>query len=624
MRGRVAQAVRQSRGPLAVVAACFLVSTLVGWTALAARLNASAYDWLFNLHALTGPARGSVILAIDDETLARNGGMRHVRRTLAGGLRALAAAQPAVVAIDLILAEESDPEEDRLLTEALASTPGLILSCDLVGQPPRWQNPLPHLARSAVAVGHVHANPDDEDSVNRDIPLEKVAGHERRWALALEAFRVARHEAAIEETPEALRVGGVVIPAARANGRLLRVRYLTPPAAGQPAIPEVSLQALADDASRAAPLTGKVVFVGVTAQSAARDRLMTPVSAGRGMVGVEVHAHLWETLARGTFLRDVPDAFTLLISLALSLGLGLAFAWRPGKTAYAAAALLLLLAHGLPHLFFLRGWVLPYGSPVLSAWFSLAGVATYQYFAVRRQWHRSESEKVRYRQAIHLVTHEMRTPLTAIQGSSELMSRYNLNDEKRKQIAQMIHAESQRLARMIQTFLDVERLTAGQMELKREPFGAAELLSSCLERVEHLAERKRIALASGTLDDAVLLGDRELMEYAVYNLLTNAIKYSPADTTVTLTSQLAGQHVRFSVQDQGMGMDAQELKQIFRKFYRTKRAEASGEVGTGIGLSIVEQIVVQHGGKMEVSSTPGKGSCFTMVIPKSAVAATAV
>jgi two-component system OmpR family sensor kinase len=82
-----------------------------------------------------------------------------------------------------------------------------------------------------------------------------------------------------------------------------------------------------------------------------------------------------------------------------------------------------------------------------------------------------------------------------------------------------------------------------------------------------------------------------------------------------------GTELRLSVSDQGMGMSAEEVKKIFTKFYRTKGAEISGEVGTGIGLSIVEQIVTHHGGRMEVTSEPGKGSCFTMVL-KAEVAAT--
>jgi two-component system sensor histidine kinase SenX3 len=101
----------------------------------------------------------------------------------------------------------------------------------------------------------------------------------------------------------------------------------------------------------------------------------------------------------------------------------------------------------------------------------------------------------------------------------------------------------------------------------------------------------------------------------VYNLLTNAVKYSPAETTVTVEARLDGESLRLSVRDQGIGMHEQELRSIFRKFYRTKKAEASGEAGTGIGLSIVEQIVTHHGGRIDVTSRPGAGSCFTMVIP---------
>ena len=237
---------------------------------------------------------------------------------------------------------------------------------------------------------------------------------------------------------------------------------------------------------------------------------------------------------------------------------------------------------------------------------------------MRRLLARSEVEKGRYQQAIRFVTHEMRTPLTAIQGSSELMGRYNLPEDKRKQIAGMIHSESRRLARMIQTFLDVEKLSEGQMELKKERFGILEVVGVCIERVAPVAERKRIAIQREEIAEASLTGDRELMEYAVYNLLTNAIKYSSAETTVRVAATFDGATLRLGVTDQGIGMDDKELKRIFTKFYRTKKAEASGEAGTGIGLSIVEQIVTHHGGRIEVTSQPGQGSCFTLVLPASA------
>ncbi len=258
--------------------------------------------------------------------------------------------------------------------------------------------------------------------------------------------------------------------------------------------------------------------------------------------------------------------------------------------------------------------MMPYFGPALSAWLASACVATFQVYYTRKQLRRAEAEKSRYQEAIQWAAHEMRTPLTAIQGSSEIMTRYSLPEAKSRQLSEMIHSESKRLARLIQTFLDVERLADGQMELKSEVFEASDIVDTCLKRVATLAERKEMRISLETPVEGSLRGDRELMEYALYNLLTNAIKYSPAGTHVTVEAATRKDELRLAVRDQGMGMDAKELKQIFQKFYRTARAEASGETGSGIGLSIVQQIVAHHGGRMEVTSQPGKGSCFTMIL----------
>ena len=312
---------------------------------------------------------------------------------------------------------------------------------------------------------------------------------------------------------------------------------------------------------------------------------MTPYGSGRPMPGVEIHANAFETLMQGRFVKMVGNLEVLEICAAFAVLAGLIFGYLSGWVAYSLAGALLAAAHALPYAFFARDLVLPPTAPVAAAWLAMAGAATYQHFVARRQLRRAESEKARYQQAVHFVTHEMRTPLTAIQGSSELLTRYKLTADKRDQIAGLIHSESRRLARMIETFLNVERLSAGQMELKQEPLAAAEVLRACMERVNPLAERKQIRLRSGTLQDATLMGDRELLEYAFYNLMTNAVKYSPAQTEVAVDGLREGECFRLSVRDQGIGMDKKELQNVFRKFYRTRRAVASGEAGTGIGLS---------------------------------------
>jgi signal transduction histidine kinase len=583
------------------LAGCFVIGTLAGWTSLATRIDHYAYDVMTRMTPAEQGEPQSVVVAIDEETLRTRGGMRSIRPILTDTLEQISAAKPKAVALDVILSDKGDDVEDARLEAALRDTKNLVLPCDLVEG--GWEDPLPRFASAAVALGHVHPEIDRLDGVSRELSLEETANHQRRWALALEAFRVSRGQP-IVESPEDVEIGDTVIPAARADpGRPMFIRYLPE------GIPTISAAAVAHNANL---IRNKTVFLGITALSAARDRLLNPY--GQNVPGVEVHAHAFETMARGHFLTEAGNLAPLGLSLLFAAGAGLSFAFLPGWTAYLGAILILLIAHGAPIVFFRQGVVFPYFGPAAVAWLSSAGGATFQYLFVRRQLRHSESEKSRYQQAIHWAAHEMRTPLTAIQGSSEIMTNYSLPEAKQKQLSEMINAESKRLARLIQTFLDVERLAEGQMELKRETFAAGDVVNACMKRVEPLASRKKIAMTLDSPVEGSLVGDRELMEYAFYNLLTNAVKYSPPDTHVSVLAERKGEELRVAVSDQGIGMDAKELGNIFKKFYRTKGAEQSGEAGTGIGLSIVEQIVTHHGGRMEVTSEPGKGSCFTMIL----------
>lgn len=598
----------QKIGYGAVLGASFALAMAAAW--LFPQLDNYAYDWMFRREAMPLAKPESILLAVDERSLEEMGGMRRLRPALAEVLDRVAAAQPAVVAIDLILADETDRADDDALQAALKKIPRLVLACDLVAERGklRWEEPLARFRQCAAAIGHVHGDPGPGDGISRAVPLAKATERDRRWALALEAFRLSRGAQFILESPEDLEVGRLRIPARAGDSRMMRIRY-------RDSMPRVSVAELRKDPALAARFRGKVVFAGVTAQSAMRDRMLTPYSDGAYLPGIEIHANIFETLARGEFLVPARHLTALLVCLALAAAAVAAFAFRAGWQAYALAGLVLLCAHTLPYVLFQYDIVFPYVAPVTATWLAAVGAGAFQFVAVRGQLRASEEEKARYQQAMHFVTHEMRTPLTAIQGSSELMTRYNLTDEKRKQIAELINSESKRLAKMIETFLSVERLSAGQVQLKTELFEVRGVIASCMERARPLAERKQIRFHTGPLAEASICGDRELMEYAVYNLVTNAVKYSPAETDITVNAETGGDWLRISVRDQGIGMDQHEVKKVFQKFYRTERAVASGEKGTGIGLSIVEQIVTHHGGRVEVTSAPGQGSCFTLVLP---------
>ncbi len=168
---------------------------------------------------------------------------------------------------------------------------------------------------------------------------------------------------------------------------------------------------------------------------------------------------------------------------------------------------------------------------------------------------------------------------------------------------------------MMETFLSVERLSAGQLELDCQAIPPGDLLAVCVERCGAAAARKQIHI--DYVPEAVepLWGDKEFLEYACYNLITNAVKYSPASTTITVRAWHDTEKVYISVEDRGYGMDGTEIKQIFGKFYRTKKALKSGVDGSGLGLAIVEEIVVRHGGSIEVESRVNHGSRFILSLP---------
>ena len=525
-----------------LLAASFALALFVSYI-FGPQINDYAYDSMFRAYRPSKPAQPeSVVLAIDELTLMDCGGIRGIRRPIARAMSLLAPVKPKAVAVDVILADRN-PEEDAALAEAFRATPNLVLSTELIDGGRIWEDPRPEFATGA-RLGHV-STLMDKDGVTRSILIDQHNDRVRRRALALEAFLLSRGVDTPRESltftrfrgglvSAEIQVGEVTIPVLedrREHRRLMRVRFLPPDLT----VPRVSMKRLLDDPSLAAQFAGKVVFVGVTANSEIHDRLFTPF----GMTpGTEINAAAFETMAQGMFFTDVGTLWENLICLALLVAIGLAFRYLPGWWAYGAGGLLLLIATLIPYVFFLNQRVFPFATSFMVAWLGTLTAAVYYHLVVRRNLSIEQRSRERYQQAMHFVTHEMRTPLSAIQGSSELISRYPLTEEKRKQIALLINSESKRLARMVEIFLNVERLSAGQMELKREAISVKQMMEVCVERVRPLAERKHIGITLEPVpEDLTLTGDRELVEYACYNLLTNAVKYSPQRTEVTASAR---------------------------------------------------------------------------------------
>jgi signal transduction histidine kinase len=345
-----------------------------------------------------------------------------------------------------------------------------VLACQLLPDGSAWEDPLPLFARTPPRWGTcMWSNPDELDSVGRSLPLEEFTGRVRRWALSLEAYRLSRG-ARILGIAGDLDVGGRLIPAARAGGRLMRIRY-APPSMQYSARFAAAL--LKRSRQRASEFAGKVVFAGVTSQTACQGLALHALlhghpDGGRRNPRQRVRDHC---------PRPVPYRRAAIrgVGVQPAAGVGHRRHLQPLHRTRGEwlGRRILIVAHVTPYWLFTHRVVFSFCTPVSAAWLSLITAGGYQLLVVRRSLRKSEAERDRYRQTIHFVTHEMRTPLTAIQGSSELMGRYALPEEKRKQIAELINAESKRLGRMIEMFLSMERLSAGQVELKKETFAPA-------------------------------------------------------------------------------------------------------------------------------------------------------
>ncbi len=218
---------------------------------------------------------------------------------------------------------------------------------------------------------------------------------------------------------------------------------------------------------------------------------------------------------------------------------------------------------------------------------------------------------------VSLVAHELRSPLTSISGFAELLQDTELSQDEIAEYSKIIKQESDRLSELVNKFLDLSRIEAGRMDFHPQLVQLPELIEGILYIASSHAQTKNIALdvhLPESMEEVKI--DPKLFSEVILNLLSNAVKYSPPDTKVTLDLREEANRVVLEVRDQGFGIPQKHLGRIFDKFYRIKDERAQEERGTGLGLSLVREIVEMHKGHIEVESTVGVGSVFRVILPR--------
>jgi signal transduction histidine kinase len=253
---------------------------------------------------------------------------------------------------------------------------------------------------------------------------------------------------------------------------------------------------------------------------------------------------------------------------------------------------------------------------------------------------RVEDSQRAMRDFVSNVSHELKTPLTSIQGFSQAMQEGATHDETaRRRAAGIIHQEAARMARLVEDLLDLARIDSGQIVMRKTPLDVNQILASTVDRLLPQATQKQIQLIQQGDKLPAVTGDGDRLAQVFTNLLDNAVKHTPAGGQVTLTRQVVrglprprrvraglvqpnattamserGNFVEVSITDTGPGIPPDDLARIFERFYQVDKSRKRGK-GAGLGLAISKEIIEAHGGYVRAESTPGSGTKFTVLLP---------
>ncbi len=227
---------------------------------------------------------------------------------------------------------------------------------------------------------------------------------------------------------------------------------------------------------------------------------------------------------------------------------------------------------------------------------------------------------------IGIVSHELRTPLTAIRAALGLLNSgiYDNKPDKFKRMIEIASIDSDRLVRLVNDILDLERLESGRSVLEKTTCEAADLIEQAVESVKAIAKQEHITLIQHPTNTKVWAAADAIIQ-TLTNLLSNAIKFSPPNSTITLSVQPQSDRVLFQISDRGrgipadklelIGIPADKLELIFGRFHQVDASDSRDKGGTGLGLAICRSIIEQHGGQIWAQSTLGVGSTFFFALP---------
>lgn len=558
--------------------------------------------------------RSTAVIAIDEASLKRQGAWPWPRQRLAALVDATADAGARAVAVDILLPEPRPGDE--ALAAALRRLPSVVTAA--LDENAKWILPAPSLL-GATSLAHASFELD------HDGVLRRVVATKQSDALVLPALPV--HLASIASR-QPVPTGRTLAPEFRVSPRR---------------IPVVSAgDVLHRDGAALRKLRGRIVLIGLTA-FALGDRVVTPRALHSAEPGVLVQASATESFIAGDVLDNlppwgagvitaflvwtvsslrrfpamvrIPAAGVLIVApLAGTFALVHLNVAIPAFTMVAGVAGVVLADEGLRVVAFAR-----HGRAAAAAMQANLGIRGAAVDDVeigprleelataiaRRRAEEVESKRV--------LAHELKTPLAAMRGLSQLLAGFDLSDDERRRVATLLGSEAGKLQAMVGGLLELERLALRDFDATTREVDLGDLLRA---RCDFLRRGTNRPIECEVAADTRVRADGALLERVIDNLVTNAIKYSPGGDPVVASLRSEGEMALLEVADRGPGVAVAERERIFRRFMRAAAAERIE--GLGLGLALVAEVVQWHGGTAGVLDRPGGGSIFRVSLPLAA------
>ncbi len=391
-----------------------------------------------------------------------------------------------------------------------------------------------------------------------------------------------------------------------------------------------SFSTLLEGSADAKTFRDQIVIVGRDIQTTSKDYARTPFSRELvSMTWLELHANMIDTLILNSAPIRSPRWLDVLATCLISL-----------LTVYVVSSLkptrgLTLLALSLINyflvgflLFWLGGIWIALAQPFLAVFVSYYFFIPYRLIIEnRKSWEYYQKNKLLTQveelktNFLSMMSHDLKTPIARIQGMTDVVLKDpNPLSSRQREALETLAKSSQELLEFVSSILNLGRIESKKLELhlqSRDPNG---LLTEAVEKLQHLATSKHIKIICEFEPLFSVKMDVDLMRQVFSNLIENAIKYSPENTSILITSEESDGKVVIQVADQGVGIAEDELPHVFNKFYRSKTAKTSPTKGSGLGLYLAKYFVELHYGTISVDSRPGVGSTFSVELPTAPIA----